>query len=607
MNIIVVDNLDWKNEGADLGGNPPFHIVIVSGKTFGATIKELRNSKGFDDVVYLINVHCVFDSEDTNEEYNFQQQNGVAIYRHLLKIYEDNQEELKVAFFSPITIENLVKLKPENAVLEHHPFFNVPFNWNNCVAGLQAKKDWNIFNNASENLLSGWSFNGRTKINANGKNMVVIDDQTKEWETVFNTIFDNQKSLYYASYQKNEAPNNEFSLDKIKDTNFKTKVHQADLIISDFYLQESHETDTWKTFAQLEDISGYRLYKHVKENMNGGIPMLIHSSSSKIRYYQFLDRSGIDDWTAKDARLDVPNSQKQFNYECIKNSIERFTVGDHAEIYEHLKDFWRRIEKLKNCNTANWWYSNDIYPSAPDKGMRKVSKNEKSHVIEILTDAYFAIRSYLKREDLFAKSFSSKDNNFTATSIASNLGKIYEVFEFNQDDISFNLHQRFFMAVRNATAHYKSHRVFFMDDVILYFHYWLLALEDSEQNHEVKFAIEYKLNNIGEIIVNDKGEKIEKYKSWLAQPICKFRLLYIWIQFYNSPYRPKQQPDVWGQKIKERMHSILNNIDHRELFTELNQEGQVKRRVTINWKDDAGKPFRFVSEGNNGNLKLSND
>ena len=160
------------------------------------------------------------------------------------------------------------------------------------------------------------------------------------------------------------------------------------------------------------------------------------------------------------------------------------------------------------------------------------------------------------------------------------------------------------MAVRNAAAHYKSHREFFMDDVLLYFHYWLLALEDKEQDHEVKFAIEYKLNSIGGFILNSKGEKIEKHKSWLEQPICRFRLLYVWIQFYNSPYRPKQEPDVLGKKIKDRMFSMLKQIDHKELFEELDQQFHTRKRVTINW-DENKTTFQF-SEENNGNLKLSN-
>ncbi len=588
MNIVVVDNFDWVTGGAAFDTEKP-EVVDTSVFTFEEVIDYLKQCRS-DKIkqIYLINVHCIFNVGKSKKKYDFQQQNGVSIYRNLLKIYEDNQEKLKVAFFSPITVENLVKLKPENAVLEHHPFFNVSFNFNKCVTELQAKTDWKYFNSASENLLSGWSFNGRSKIRANGKSIVVIDDQIKEWETVFNTIFDNQKSFFYASYQKNEKPQNEFNLDKIKDTNFKTKVHQADLIISDFYLQESHEPDNWKTFGQLEDISGYRLYKHIKENMNGGIPILIHSSSSKIRYYQFLDRSGIDDWTSKDTRLDVPNSQKQFNYECIKNSIERFTVGDHAEIYEHLKDFWKRIEKLKNFNTANWWYSKE--DNRKDENDKRATKTEKQHIIDILTDAYFAIRAYLKREDLFDKSFSSKDNNFTASAIISNLGNIYELLGYSQkssDLTKLNLHLRFFFATRNAASHYASYRYLSIEDALIYFHYWLLALEDTETNAFTKFAIN------GQFHI----EQPEK---------SKFRMLYIWIQFYNSTNRPKTTPEKFEKRIDKRMREILNSINHAELYTELYIEGATRGQVVLKWTEGK-QSFDFLSEGRTGKLKLSNE
>lgn len=587
MKIVVIDNFDWITAGAAFYTEKP-DIVDTSSSTFEEVIEYLsylRDDK--TDQIYLINVHCVFNVGKSKRKYNFQQQNGVAIYRHLLNIYEDNQEKLKVAFFSPITVEDLIKLNSENAILEHHPFFYVPFNWNNCIAELQSKTDWKYFNNASENLLSGWSFNGRTKIYSTGKNIVVIDDQIAEWKAVFDTVFDNPRSLYYALYQKNEAPNNEFSLKKIIDPNFRTKVHQADLIMSDFYLQESHEADIWKTFGQLENISGYRLYKQIIENINGGIPVLIHSSSNKVRYYQFLDRSGIDDWSAKDIRLDVPNPQKQFNYECIKNSIERFMVGEHAEIYEHLKDFWRRIEKLKNLNTANWWYSNkDNRENANDK---RATKTEKKYIIDILTDAYFAIRAYLKREDLLAKSFSSKDNNFTASAIISNLGNIYELLGYSQksaDLTGLNLHLRFFFATRNAASHYASYRYLSIEDALIYFHYWLLALEDVETNASTKFAVD------GQFHI----EQPEK---------SKFRMLYIWIQFYNSSNRPKTIPEKFEKRINERMQEILNSIDHAELYIELYREGPTRGQVVGNWTD-GNQFFKLAPEGKNGKLKLSN-
>lgn len=607
MNIVVIDNIDWIEKGAGFSDIKPFGFITTSTKSFEGVVTDLKDLfEDSPDYVYLINVHCIFSGGDSKapKKYYYQDQNGVKIYRQLLKQYENNESNLKVAFFSPLAVEDLVKDRPGNVVLEHHLVLSTPFNWQKVTDQIKAKNDWTIFNNASENLLAGWSLAGRKSINTNGKDIVFVDDQTPEWKTVYKTVTDNPKAFYFATYLKNEKPKDEFSPNKIKDAEFRTKAHQADLIISDFYLQESHEINTWKSSAELAKVSGYQLYKHIKNELNAGIPMLIHTSSNKVRYYQFLDRSGIDDWASKDIRAEVSNAEKQYNYESIKHTIEKFTIGEHAEIYTQLKDFWRRIEKLKDLSKSNWWYEHNDTPCQRINGMKKVSKGEKHYMIDILTDAYFAIRAYLKREDLLADDLNSKDDNFTASAIAANIGKIYELLEFEQNEYEFNLHQRFFMAIRNAAAHYMSYREFYMDDVLLYFQYWLLALEDSELNHETKFAIEFKTDRDGNILTDTEGNKIAIH-PWLEQPICKFRLLYVWIQFYNSQYRPKQNPDKFGSKIKDRIHSILNSVNCSELLEELTSLSKVRRKVTIDWQDHNTK-FKIVPDGIHGRIKLTN-
>lgn len=601
MNIIVVDNLDWKNEGADLGGNPPFHIVIVSGKTFGATIKELRNSKGFDDVVYLINVHCVFDSEDTNEEYNFQQQNGVAIYRHLLKIYEDNQEELKVAFFSPITIENLVKLKPENAVLEHHPFFKVPFNWNNCVAELQAKTGWKYFNNASENLLSGYSIYASknpdsAKIRTKDKKILFVDDQASEWETVLSEIATKKDDLTFYSYQRDKSSSKGFEPSKIQGNNFKNEAPNADLIISDFYLQENHEIEKWKCVEELESVSGFQLFKYIKNELNAGIPMVIHTSSNKVRYFQFLDSNGLDGWVTKDVRVNATAEEKQLIFESLKRTIEKFTVGENAKIYKDLKEIWKKIQVIRKNNQNNWWYVHTDTPQMPDNDLKKLNKKTKNDLLEILIDAYFAVRNYLKRENFLAKDLQSKDLSFSASSIASNLGNLYEMlFGSSQSGSNLNLHLRFFFAIRNAASHYAGYKYFNMEDAILYFYYWLLALEDKATDVAIKFA-------------RDGQVKIYQPKDSI------FRLLYIWIQFFNSENKPNEA--ILTERIKNRMDALLNSINHKELFNELGKtvtDTQLQQeyngligQVCIDSRLGTGAKFSLVKEGRTTKLKLSN-
>jgi hypothetical protein len=601
MNVIVVDNLDWKNEGADLGGNPPFDIVNVSGKTFAATIEYLAGSKGFDDVVYLINVHCVFASGDTKTKYNFQQQNGVAIYRHLLKIYEDNQEKLKVAFFSPITVENLVKLKSENAVLEHHPFFHVPFKWNNCVTALQAKTDWKYFNNASENLLSGYSIYASknpdsAKIKTKDKKILFVDDQAPEWKTVFNEMVTKKEDFSFYHYQRDSSYTKGFDASKIQGNNFKNEAQNADLIISDFYLQENHEIDKWKSAEELEYVSGFQLFKYIKNKLNAGIPMVIHTSSNKVRYFQFLDSNGLDGWITKDVRVNATAEEKELIFESLKRTIEKFTVGENAKIYKDLKEIWKKIQTIRKSSQNNWWYVHADTPQMPENDFKKLNKTTKNDLLEILVDAYFAIRNYLKRESFLAKDLQSKDLSFSASSIASNLGYIYELlFGISQSGGNLNLHLRFFFAIRNAASHYAGYKYFNMEDAILYFHYWLLALEDNTTDVQTKFA----KNGI----------------EYIFQPKDSiFRLLYIWIQFFNSETKPNEV--LLAERVKNRMYALLSSINHQYLFNELGKTvsdsslqkeyNNLKGQICLDSKLGSGTKFSLEKEGKTTKLKLSN-
>lgn len=429
MKIVVIDNFDWITAGAAFEAEKP-EIVDTSVFTFEEAISYLSSFKN-DEPVYLINVHCTFNVGKFNRKYDCQQQNGVAIYRHLLKIYENNQEELKVAFFSPITVENLVKLNPENAVLEHHPFFNVPFNWSNCITVLQAKTDWNYFNNASENLLSGYSIYASknpdsAKIKTKDKKILFVDDQTSEWKIVLSEIATKKDDFSFYQYQRDKSSTKSFESSKIQGHNFKNEAHNADLIISDFYLQENHEVDKWKSVEELENVSGFQLFKYIKNELNAGIPMVIYTSSNKVRYFQFLDSNGLDGWITKDVRVNATAEEKQLIFESLKRTIEKFTVGENAKIYKDLKEIWKKIQAIAERKKENWWYSNTTYIQKQKDGLTKLNIVSKNNLLEILIDAYFGIRNYLKREDLLARDLQSKDLHFSASSIASNLGNIHE-------------------------------------------------------------------------------------------------------------------------------------------------------------------------------------
>lgn len=82
------------------------------------TLKELLKGEG--DLVFVIDVHCRFKQAE-----RMQQQGGVKVFHGLRKIFVGRLKELRIVFYSPISRENLVRLKPENEILNSLPFIEV--------------------------------------------------------------------------------------------------------------------------------------------------------------------------------------------------------------------------------------------------------------------------------------------------------------------------------------------------------------------------------------------------------------------------------------------------------------------------------------------------
>lgn len=603
MDIVVIDNIHWANEGAGLPDPRPEYLV-TSEKSYEGVIKDLGDFSDVygasGDLVYLINVHCVFSGGDANkkEKSYYSEQNGVRIYRHLLEHYEKYQHNLKVAFFSPIPKEYLTKLHQENVVLEHHLVFQTPFSWEGVIPQIQEwdrSHQWKAFNNASENLLSGWALSGRAKITTNGRQFVFVDDQCNEWETAIKEIVDDPKAFYFANYYKEREPLGCFSPDKLYDPKrgdsglFKTKLHQSDLVISDFYLQENHEINTWKSYEDLAGISGYKLFQYIRNDLKIGAPIVMHTSSNKVRYYKFLDGKGIDDWISKDVRPSPSNTEKQFGFQITKKTIERFTIGKHSDAYEQLKGFWKRIGKLESRAEENWWFTNSGIGCDRLDGLKKVSRREKSILIEILTDSYFAIRSYLRREDVFAEPAMIRDNSLLASSIVVGLGKIIELLGISRPSTEANQFHQFLKEMRNKAAHYYGLKQFSITDALLYFEYWMFAL--AADAHDAKDMFGYGRRHIP--------------IAWEMD--TDFHLIYLWIQFYNSPDRPMREDDSANARLLARIKSILETVNHHDLYEELSSEDgfffKIRDRVMV--------PSKFVDHFQvvvvNGQVKLKGE
>ena len=562
------------------------------------------------DTTFIIDVHCKF-----KEAEKMQQHGGVIIYRHLLSKFKDCQDKLKVIFYSPISKEDLVKLKPENYVLTLLPFVelfpkdkdgnDIP-NWNFKDALEAAEKEiCPQFNNASENLLSGWALfkssnrrrttdfvesNYRTKEEIKqgkkgiARSIAFIDDQLEEWKVTYKQIFEPDTSFAFLNYDRFLTSTSGYDEQKIVNLD---EIDRVDLVISDFYLEENHETNHWMSKSELADKSGFKLYETIKGKKgkkaeNKAVPYVMHTSSNKIQYFKFLDSNGVDDWLIKDIRLNATKEEKQTTFEEFKNVIEEFTSGKNSELYVKLKLFWKRILEIENSTTDNWAFTKknksveaNLTYSQYDKKTGKyenvpcISYNanaySKKEIIGLLKDSWSTLRAFVTKQKHFTANIGSIDKSFTAASICSNLGKLFEFYGFNQK-MDFNMVFRYIFSIRNASSHFSDYRYFSIEDCLIYFDLWLSVLEDKETDLLKFFA----KKSLDEVMHQDKGGgKGETFK---------YRLLYCHIQFYNSSYS-NQYPKMKAELLN-RIEQMFDSLTRNPLIEEVNKSGKLKSAIS---------------------------
>ena len=328
MNKVFISNTKVQNTETDIVFCPTNRLsekleaVDTSGKT-----------------VYVIDVHCVFTNN--KKQLKLQDQGGVTIYRQLLQKFDGNQDKLKVVFYSPISQEDLVKLKPENYVLSLLPLVECKYEegqFESELARIISDNKFPLFNNASENLLSGWALfradNNRKEndfVETQYKHktptdkprvITFIDDEINEWRETYSKIFEQGKNIRLIMYQKEKHPFWEFSEEKID--NLKNHVMQSALIVSDFYLQENHAPNTWLSNKQLEDKSGFKLFNAIKgggykDGIHKGVPYIMYTSSNKIQYYQYLDAH-----LSQRIMIHLANIQRNFKKEFMRIMVWSF-------------------------------------------------------------------------------------------------------------------------------------------------------------------------------------------------------------------------------------------------------------------------------------------
>lgn len=489
-------------------------------------------------LLYLIDVH--YQSKQYPKR---QQQGGLAIYRRLLNLYTNCQEKLKVVFYSPIPCATLIRLQPANHILQFLPFIECSYQtgqFENALAETIRRYDqtgWPYFNNASENLLGGWALYKAqlAKEKASGqpvtetdyvatilrgadqpakRHIVFIDDQVNEWENVYRTLLedghDPASGYSYLKYDKQQMSAGDFHINKLSKS---AKIEEADLIVSDFYLEENHQPGHWMGPDQLKNISGFQLFKKIKgksgeKGLNRGACYLMHSSSNKIPYFRILNANGIDNWLVKDTRPAVSNYEKLENYLSFKHTIEEYTSKDEEGLFKYLKNLWKRIEKLEYKQGASWWDDN------------------RETTLLLLKSAFFLFWQYANQRKLYLQESGVSDINFTPAAVLSSLGKLNEALGVEKIDAKeSNSFQRFFPGLRNAGSHFPELDQITAKDPIIFFYAWLDALNAGSK--KAAFSDTSILGPSPFMIMDTSGKDRVTYK---------YRLLYVYLQFYNSPY-----------------------------------------------------------------------
>ncbi len=577
MRIVVIDNIEWNSTSisdVDFNENQLAWSVSTLHKNFGSINEELEGVK--DAILthenahcYLINIHCAIykkrSKTDFERETWFQSQAGVAIYRELLNIYKDCSEKLQVAFFSPCAEkpEVLIRKKVENQILNHLEFLEVPFTWKQVQTKFE-KYNKPVYNNASENLLAGYSlYNSQNPINAKvvagNKKILFIDDQSNEWSSVFQEIF-HQDVIQNLPYSNQDEFRARLANGQVEN-DVKAKLSQCQLVLSDFYLNENHDPSKWMNKENILSISGFRLFKSIRDTDKGkAIPFIMHTSSNKVLYYKVFDQNGVDDWMVKDIRVDATAKEKIDNYIHFKQTIEAFV--DQYWIYERLQSIWEKIQIIKNNKNSKWWYSS-LYDSSlkyqVNDTSSKTNKFTKIDIVSILESSWYAIRRYLNKEIDYENTCGADDDTepFLASSICNNLGKVFEMLNVKSGIKRLSFLSNFIINVRNSASHAKDNKYFILLDAFICLEYLVHAFTKyvDLNSYQTDFKDAYIIKGIG----NDDTD---------AFP-CG--LLWLYIQFYNhggSKVLPDVRRDILKKRIEPLFKQVLVDNSLRDVWNE---------------------------------------
>lgn len=589
--IIYISNVDYQSEIED-----SLSITIVKDKLLGEQLNSCE-LKPAENYIFVINLHCLFKGGADL----MQDQGGVIIYRYLLNLFEGSLECLKVVFYSPLSKEEVIKQKPENYALTTIPFIEIlpdplnPCGWSfqDELSEIIIKNEFPKYNNASLNLLAGFGLyrHNKTqehinKLNIHKKKVLLIDDEQSLWKESYSLILGEGNIICYNEDELSKQIEYRDHLREIGIADFIDNIKQLirknydsiGLIITDFYLLENHEINIFKQQSDIENISGFQIFETLRKEFPE-IPLVFHTTSNKANIYKFMYNYGVDDWFVKRNSSILPVSDLEEYYIEFHKSAS-FFLNEESVLFLH--DFWKIIEELINNNnlkdafelkrkvdtnkrennicteientltnirseldqTKYWWISNTERLC--------LNKVNFETCVEILKDAWLALRNQLKRQYLFDQNFKKRfyQESFGASSIISTLFQVNEFIKVSNSQLFHTL-----TIFRNIASH-ASNKEFYsikLDDCLFFIKLQLELITKTENEISNEYSEEIA-NTYIKLSEKDFGRRSD-------YTFFPFALFWFYCQIYNlsSIVKGYEKYEAHIKKRIEELHKLYKN------------------------------------------------
>lgn len=174
-----------------------------------------------------------------------------------------------------------------------------------------------------------------TNGNDTPKVLLVDDEAEKGWYEIFCTILDDVNGFYFDHLD--EEFNEKSSDEIVQIVHDKIVEDDIDIVVLDYRL---HKSDFFA--SSITDVTGYKVLKDIKTNLNKGIQVIVLSATSKIWNWEEMKKAGADGFVMKD------NPETNLQDLSTVNNIKKF-ISVFGEIYDRtfLKQFYSDLSSLK--------------------------------------------------------------------------------------------------------------------------------------------------------------------------------------------------------------------------------------------------------------------